>query len=203
MHGWHMLLACHFSSLSFEDKPKSMRKSDFRIGEKDTELNACASASACANFTAYCDTLRRPIPSCSGDNCNLSQNNSQVMFAFILFGRFAAIILKYCNSVITLTLCLPWNYALSKCFSNQTWLFNCYFLLLSNIKTHSQLKQGSCHENELNIKIWRWHLKSDCSSDILSQLLKTQEPILLNFNFLIFRIMVERKYPYHTSLGDL
>ena len=69
---------------------------------KDAVVKSCASTSTCANATAYCDNLKKTIPNlddckgtcCSGDNCNLSSKNSQLMFGVILFGLLAAIVLK-------------------------------------------------------------------------------------------------------------
>ena len=77
-------------------------KFTFEGNGKDAVLKLCTSASSCANATAFCDNLKKTTPNlddckgtcCSGDNCNLSSKNSQVMFGIILFGLLAAIMLK-------------------------------------------------------------------------------------------------------------
>ena len=70
--------------------------------ERIAVVKSCLSAPFCKNITAYCDlykTWRAPdleckATCCSGDNCNLSSKNSQVVFGIIVFGVLAAIMLK-------------------------------------------------------------------------------------------------------------
>ena len=77
-------------------------KVTFELGGKPGVWKSCTSSSHCANITAICDTFKKTYPSghdckgtcCSGDNCNLSSKNSQVMIGIIVFGVLAAIMLK-------------------------------------------------------------------------------------------------------------
>ena len=73
-----------------------------KVGGKDRVEKACYTSSLCANITALCDTIEKAASElddckgtcCSGDNCNLSSKNSQVMIGIIVFGVLAAIMLK-------------------------------------------------------------------------------------------------------------
>ena len=77
-------------------------KIDMKGNGREAVVKSCLLAPFCTNITAYCDLYRTwRVPDleckatcCSGDNCNLSSKNSQVVFGIIVFGVLAAIMLK-------------------------------------------------------------------------------------------------------------
>ena len=77
-------------------------KITFEVGGKNAVSKLCLSAFNCEHIATLCGILEKASPKlddcegtcCSGDNCNLSSKNSQVMISIIVFGVLAAIMLK-------------------------------------------------------------------------------------------------------------
>ena len=67
---------------------------------KHVVAKSCETAADCSKGAVFCDTLRKKygvtecdVTCCSGDNCNHSSKNSQIMFGVIVFGVLTAITL--------------------------------------------------------------------------------------------------------------
>ena len=93
---------CESNSLTCHAGLDRCGKVTYEAGGKKVVAKSCFVESTCENFKAYCDILKKASPTlveckgtcCSGDNCNLSSKNSQVMISIIVFGVLAAIMLK-------------------------------------------------------------------------------------------------------------
>ena len=92
---------CESNSKTCEAGLDRCVKVDMKGNGKESVAKSCLPAAFCANITAYCAPFKKQVPDleckatcCSGDNCNLSSKNCQVVFGITVFGVLAAIMLK-------------------------------------------------------------------------------------------------------------